>query len=401
MASVSGSEEPRNEPEAGSVRDESPMFVEQESDQESDRETPDGDTPGRETPDEEPNSIPGQDQQGGAKEEGDRQETNGDDDGDGDGDGKDNEADTDPDSDSDSDSDSDPYPPCPACGGRSQYLQRLQVRLKNRKNELRVERAENRRLDAENKELKAQLEAKKAKRNGQPGNQPHTWPTLLHEYLAGNHGVTYASVLKVCNKESAICVDPRQVHPNVRLVSADEVSESGDALQPNTPFDEALKFEWSALPLNVQFRIFRFLLEMEGSLVHVFSRLDPFAEMADLDPQQSTLPRKFFISKVAHDQDPLSLSTNAVSPATLLRPLLTCKRWCFYLCHIFYGENTFAFSSFSEFARFSKGIGARIQRVKNLEIYCWLSLWSTKRVPSDMTNERNKHREGRAAIEPI
>ena len=110
------------------------------------------------------------------------------------------------------------------------------------------------------------------------------------------------------------------------------------------------------LPLEVQKRILEHLLIFPGNVVHALSRFDPdcppypgreppVPDREELPRNQSgqhALPRRFHIG-----DGPVSLHY-ATMPNILLAPLLVCKWWCFLGTHIFYGRNTFAFSSLGE-----------------------------------------------------
>lgn len=263
---------------------------------------------------------------------------------------------------------------CSACSHRSQLMQRMKRRLEY----------QNQVIADLNEEIdKLEKLVPKRKDKCKDTTQPErTWPTLLRDFAAGQSDCTYTHIWRQSNKEENVSVDSRHVHPNVRLIAAedsefDEGSESDetsrDVLRPDISHEgnKPSKFErFNDLPLDAQLRIFGFLLKMDRCLIHVFSRLDPYNEVVHPQPRsKSNLPAKFFISDVSDGQAPVSLS-NATDPAELLQPLLTCKRWCFYLCHVFYSANTFAFSSFGEFERFCIGIGpARVQRIQHLELY--------------------------------
>ncbi|KAK8022984.1 hypothetical protein PG991_006865 [Apiospora marii] len=72
-------------------------------------------------------------------------------------------------------------------------------------------------------------------------------------------------------------------------------------------------------------------------------------------------------------------------PNSVLRLLLVCKRWLYLGVHAFYGLNTFAFSSLGELGRFMKGIGSRMERIVNLELF-WHGAIMPRQV--SMVNQR-------------
>lgn len=365
MASVAHSEESQNEFEAGSARDDSPIFMEQDSDD---------DALGQES------NPRGEDQEAEIEQEEDQHQRAGDgengDDGGGGGVGDSSDSSSDSDSDSGQEAGD---TSCSACLRTLQRVQRLQRRIGNKNDTLRDKKAEIKRLKEMIRHLRAQLQAR---RGAQPGNDneqaqdskprqsERTWPGLLRQFTNGQADYDYTHAWRKSNMEENISVNLRCVHPNIRLVAPEIGEMSQDALQPNTAYNESLRFEWSCLPQHVQLRIFTYLMKMDRCIIHVFSRLDPYNEVQPDPPSrsQSGLPARFFISDVSDGKALVSLS-NATDPALLLRPLLTCKQWCFFLSHIFYGTNTFSFSSHGEFGRFCNGIGsARVQRLQYLEL---------------------------------
>ncbi|KAK8116153.1 hypothetical protein PG984_012655 [Apiospora sp. TS-2023a] len=77
--------------------------------------------------------------------------------------------------------------------------------------------------------------------------------------------------------------------------------------------------------------------------------------------------------------------TLAHQPNNVLRLLLVCKRWLYLGVHAFYGLNTFAFSSLGELGRFMKGIGSRLERIVNVELF-WHGAIMPRQV--SMVNQR-------------
>ena len=103
---------------------------------------------------------------------------------------------------------------------------------------------------------------------------------------------------------------------------------------------------WSnRLPIGILIRILKYILLVRGLPVHAISRLDPFYKphtVPRTPDGQPTYLRKFHIGTA-----PMNLSF-APGPSTLLAPLSVCTRWHYVGSTIFYGENTFAFSSLGE-----------------------------------------------------
>ncbi|KAK7976058.1 hypothetical protein PG989_014521 [Apiospora arundinis] len=117
-------------------------------------------------------------------------------------------------------------------------------------------------------------------------------------------------------------------------------------------------FNFNGLDRDIQERIFRYLF-VKTNLVHCLSRLDPGNR-----PLEPRPPHRFFWGK---DRD--CIVTLAHRPNSVLRLLLVCKRWLYLGVHAFYGLNTFAFSSLGELGRFMKGIGSRLERIVNVELF--------------------------------
>jgi hypothetical protein len=79
-------------------------------------------------------------------------------------------------------------------------------------------------------------------------------------------------------------------------------------------------------------------------------------------PERIELLRRFHIGSSSVNL------TMATKPQELLAALQVCKKWHVWGCHLFYGQNRFAFSSLGEWGRFAKGIGSRLQRVQHIEL---------------------------------
>lgn len=267
--------------------------------------------------------------------------------------------------------------PCETCFRSLQRVRTLKRHLTSKDHCIHRKSIEIISLKKTVNELKAQVKRllgggnkTKHKRKGIDTQPQRTWHSLLREVVNGGKQMSYTDVWRQSNMEENISVNLKYIHPNLRFVAPDSYEPRSQIEWRPTGAAHLSKFErFNDLPTSIQLRIFAFVLRMDRCLIHVFSRLDPL----HIEPQhprtESGLPHKFFISDVANGKADISLS-NATDPAELLQPLLTCKRWCFYLCHIFYGANTFSFSSFGEFEKFCNGIGpARVQRIQNLELY--------------------------------
>ncbi|KAJ2906514.1 hypothetical protein MKZ38_001495 [Zalerion maritima] len=140
----------------------------------------------------------------------------------------------------------------------------------------------------------------------------------------------------------------------------------------SNPFD--------GLPTNVMVRIMKELLHVDKHVINCISRLDP-TEPPMFSPRinqnvSSGLPKRF------HWGNKTCNITYAVKPNDFLAPLRVNKRFCWLGVHVFYGLNTFAFSSLGEFYRFIRGIGvARLQRIQNIELV-WMGSLQAANVPA-------------------
>jgi len=149
-----------------------------------------------------------------------------------------------------------------------------------------------------------------------------------------------------------------KTHPDLRLrPPTDAEEERGILERACTPkFDsegsssndegETQPFRFQALSRKVQLKILCYALVFHGDAVHAISRLDPYYELDSLHRNcngRTALLHRFHIGK-----ERVSLTFGAIHPQWLLAPLLVCKDWNLIGSHLFYGANTFAFSSIGE-----------------------------------------------------
>ncbi|KAH7319713.1 hypothetical protein B0I35DRAFT_478038 [Stachybotrys elegans] len=269
---------------------------------------------------------------------------------------------------------------------REDYIRRLQRELEEH---IRLKKL----VARKNKEIK-KLKAELAQRRGR-GRQSTCWAAQLQHYVrrsSGNSGratqtgqdgssqnatsqsseaeelsgpyLTYQGIYKLACERSNCSTDPTKLHPLLRLRApygsdlitqddwdnqsdtSDDSSTSGEDSQDQMERVKA-PFPWEKLPLEIQVKVLEIVLVFPDEVVHAISRLDPH-----ISPTEDQL---------AHNRDgtvcllhrfhvggrSVSL-TYATNPQTLLAPLLVCRSWHFLGCHLFYGKNTFAFSSFGE-----------------------------------------------------
>lgn len=185
----------------------------------------------------------------------------------------------------------------------------------------------------------------------------------------------WEEVWKAQYKQSNISINLNLLHPDIRLRQPEDdnpifstSSRVTDSTRFNTTINPApapANFRgFAKLPNMILIKILTEVLLFSRQVVHIFSRLDPYQPAADSRTARR-LPGRIYISdgKRAY----ISLTCDTLCPRRLLSPLCVSRRWHFFGSHIFYGTNTFAFSSFGEFGRFCKGIGqAKLQRIANL-----------------------------------
>ncbi|KAL0934169.1 uncharacterized protein CTRU02_210968 [Colletotrichum truncatum] len=245
------------------------------------------------------------------------------------------------------------------------------------------------------------------------------WPTELRRHLE-NHpqALTYNKIYALCCKEENMSCKTLVVHPNLRLrrptsaeteaaishafLASDSESEADEAeghqngerpvdhspkpdeifvreQEPNQHRQKSVGYQLSGdshqpsnhfafqqLPVNIRVNILKFTLVQEDKLIHCISRLDPFIcpeSPIEPDARKSGLLHRFHLSGASCNV------SCAIKPNEHLRVLLVCKEWCFLGVHVFYGLNTFAFSSLGEFSSFCTGIGqARRERIQHIEM---------------------------------
>lgn len=228
----------------------------------------------------------------------------------------------------------------------------------------------------------------------------NNWKRLLHGFFEGKN--SYNMVWRSSQQNLNMSVDYNMCHPQVRFIKKDR-GESSSSQKSSKHEETSMRKNreiraTAPLPDNIIFQILRELLTFEG-LIHCFSRLDPhlhpvqFLDEQDPERLYTGLKGKFYIS--SEDRSYLSLTYDTIDPQVLLAPLFVSRKFCWYGCHIFYGElsldliftlsmalqqltrnaagyNTFAFSSLGELGRFAKGINpARWSRIQNIEL-AWI-----------------------------
>lgn len=181
-------------------------------------------------------------------------------------------------------------------------------------------------------------------------------------YTGGPDNPQWERIVKLTLRESNAAAHPEEVHPDLYLrPPTDEeeaaAEEEAEARESGTQRKNAVCKLFAKLDIKIIVRILDYALFFPGQVVHVLSRLDPYRapdgisdDPAEPDPRILRrspqgivqLPKRFHIGKA-----PVCV-TFALRPEVLLAPLKICRQWCFIGTHIFYGKNTFAFSSLGE-----------------------------------------------------
>lgn len=119
-----------------------------------------------------------------------------------------------------------------------------------------------------------------------------------------------------------------------------------DMLAGKTPGGNVLRGKPpTKIPDEIQFQILRHFFDFRGKVVHAISRLDPHHPLDEAPMNLNQRPS--YLHRLHVGRTPVSIQF-APDPNVFLAPLLVCKRWHFWGGHIFYGLNTFAFSSLGE-----------------------------------------------------
>lgn len=217
---------------------------------------------------------------------------------------------------------------------------------------------------------------------------------------------SWEDVWKLAKKESNICQHLRSLHPMLvfrgqraqDLAAAETTNNffhtpidptdtiSDDAQGPLLPTSKIQSFE--QLSTNVQLKILGHALIFD-KIIHAISRLDEWVEPSEVPEgvEDVRLLHRFHIGSA-----PVCL-THAIRPEVLLAPLIVCRSWNVMGCYVFYGLNTFAFSSLGEWGRFGAGIGVRLQRLQSIEL-----LWKGTQHFTYRINRKGKFTSRRTSV---
>ncbi|PHH66565.1 hypothetical protein CDD81_7040 [Ophiocordyceps australis] len=174
---------------------------------------------------------------------------------------------------------------------------------------------------------------------------------------------SYEAICKRTCRESNSSSDPYRVHPDLIM----EKPNYQNLKQGLPTHHTNSNYPQRPLPDLLVVRILRLCLCFPGQVVHAISRLDPWHEPEEGDIEKDTNQTPRLLRRLHVGLTPISL-TYATKPEKLLAPLLVSRAWNFWGSHLFYGENTFAFSSLGEWGRFAAGIGRKVQRLQHIEL---------------------------------
>ncbi|KAL2119849.1 hypothetical protein VTJ04DRAFT_6810 [Mycothermus thermophilus] len=258
-------------------------------------------------------------------------------------------------------------------------------RYKEEHEKLREARRENRRKDGIIREMREEIQRLRD-RTGRVGRfHERTWPDELRDYLRNYHEdpAMYEKIYKLSCKEENMSTVVRKVHPSIELAKPVETprphpdwvgftrghaNAGPPAREPAAPADGVCHFD--RLPHKPLVNILKHLLYKPEELIHCLSRLDKFQQpdsfpsAEELGDNCSGLPKRFFWGRRN-----CNITQDGVDPQRLLAVLGVNRQLLFLGVHIFYGLNTFAFSSLGEMGRFFKGIGkARLSRIQHFEL---------------------------------
>ncbi|KAJ4326153.1 hypothetical protein N0V84_003203 [Fusarium piperis] len=224
---------------------------------------------------------------------------------------------------------------------------------------------------------KAQIRELQSRLRGQQ-RRPHrkSWHNVVRGWFCADRvtlGIQdWGGVYKLACKEenmswSFSARNPPKTHPGLKLRAPDDEEEEEEIM--TIPDDDEEESSTSGsdrrsssdqppppgglprsvlerLPIKVQIKIFSHLFVFEGELVHAISRLDPYYEPSG--PPVNYKGRVSLLNRFHVGEESVSLTFGTIKPQELLAPLLVSKHFNYLGASIFYGCNTFAFSSIGE-----------------------------------------------------
>ncbi|KAK7220792.1 hypothetical protein V2G26_008795 [Clonostachys chloroleuca] len=207
---------------------------------------------------------------------------------------------------------------------------------------------EYRRVQRENRELRAEVEdlrARLAVRRQGRGRYKATWYELYRlrdnrENMPNGMAISWAQIYKKSCLEGNMSPVLTFVHPRLKLRSPlprDEQPQPQNEQNTHPTRGGAFVF-WAHLPAGVQLEVLRHLLVFTDGPIHAISRLDPYQEPPH--PPRNRLGKISYLHRFHVGIRSVSL-TYALDPQKVLDPLS---------------------------GRFAKGIGSRLQRVQSISL---------------------------------
>lgn len=170
-----------------------------------------------------------------------------------------------------------------------------------------------------------------------------SWWTLIES----EERTSWSKIYTTACKEGNCSPHLKKLHPDLKLRKPTDCELRNDLLQtgdqPGAQHQEMPQnFD---IPADIQFQILKHFFHFKGRVVHAISRLDPHHRAEEVPLNRFEKPT--YLHRLHVGKDAVSI-TFTPEPNVFLAPLLVCRRWHFWGSHIFYGENTFAFSSLGE-----------------------------------------------------
>ncbi|CAH0052017.1 unnamed protein product [Clonostachys rhizophaga] len=209
---------------------------------------------------------------------------------------------------------------------------------------------EYRRVQRENRELRAEVEdlrARLAARRQVRGRYKATWYQLYRlrdnrQNMPNGRAISWAQIYKKSCLEGNMSQLLTFVHPRLKLrppCPRDEQSTPRDEQNTTRTEEEPfVSWVWARLPAGVQLEVLRHLLVFTDGPIHAISRLDPYNEPPQ--PPRNCLGKISYLHRFHIGIRSVSL-TYALNPQKVLAPLR---------------------------GRFAKGIGSRLQRVQSISL---------------------------------
>lgn len=164
-----------------------------------------------------------------------------------------------------------------------------------------------------------------------------------------NRPIYWSEIYKLACREGNMSPKIFLIHPGFKLQTPTgfEAARAQHRAETFAPPEAEIQSQLPRLPPDVQIRILRHLLVFGEQKIHVLSRLDSSQPESWEDiPKDSAGTPRFF--NRFHIGGGTTSVIWALDPQHVLSALSVCKLWHVWGCHLFYGLNTFTFSSLGE-----------------------------------------------------